>query len=269
MRPNSSWIDKSFLKEYLLKPLLLSIVFVSVLFVLNKFTYFNFSLGSNQPYNQFEVIGTGKVATTPNIATTTYTITETAKTEEEARSAANTKQNESLSEIKKLGISEKDIKTIGFYVNPNYEFEQQQGEVEPLIYPPSRQVQNGYVATVTTEIKSSDIEKINKAIDAVTAIGATVGGVSYTFDDEEKYKLEATNKAIEQAKLQAEDMAKTAGFKLGNVVSIRNVDDQYGYPQPYAAETNLKSAAPDTSTNLQPGENEITVRIGVTYQIKN
>lgn len=266
MNPNASWIDRSFLKEYFLKPLLFAIVLVGVLFLLNQFTYFNFSIGSNNTYNTFEVVGVGKVSATPNIATTTYTITETAATEEAARSAANEKQNQALSKLKNIGITEQDI-TSNIYINPNYETEPLQSGGEPLIYPPTRQVQNGYTATITTEIKSKDVEKVNQAIDAVTTIGATVSGVSYTLDDQEKYKQEATVLAVEDAKKQAEEIAKTAGFKVGNIVTIRNVDENFGYPQPYAAEGMLKSSAPDASTNLQPGENEVTARMGITYTI--
>lgn len=271
MNPNTSWIDRSFLKEFFLKPLCYAVVLVLVLFALNKFTYFNFSLGSNNSFNSFEVIGTGKVSAVPNIATTTYTITESADTEEAARSAANKKQNQALTKLKALGIEQKDI-TSNIYINPNYEATPLSANtVEPaqdsLIFPPRQPVQNGYVANVTTEIKSSDVEKINQAIDVVTAIGATVGGVSYTFDDQEKYKMEATDKAIAHAKQQAENMAQAAGFKLGKIVSIRNADDGYGYPQPYSADATLKATVPETQTDLQPGENEITARIGVTYYI--
>lgn len=269
MNPNTSWIDRSFLKEYFLKPLLFAIVLVGVLFLLNKFTYFNFSIGSNNTYNTFEVVGVGKVTATPNVATTNYTITEKGATEEAARAAANEKQNQALTSLKGIGIEESDI-TSNIYVNPNYETEPLQGGAEPLTYPPTRQVQNGYTATVTTEIKSKDVEMINQAIDSVTTIGATVGGVSYTFDDQEKYKQEAAILAVEDAKKQAEAMAKTAGFKVGSIVTIRNVDDAYGYPQPYEANRTLAldGSAPEAKTNLQPGENEITARIGITYNIK-
>lgn len=273
MNPRPSWIDKEFLKEYFLKPVLFAVVLVGVLFLLNQFTYFNFSIGSNNSYNSFEVIGTGKVKAVPNIATTTYTVTETAKTEEEARSAANEKQNQALAEIKEIGIAETDI-TSNIYVNPNYDptpLNATEPTQDSLIFPPRQPVQNGYVATITTEVKSSDVEKINQAIDAVTAIGATVGGVSYTFDDQEKYKMEATDKAVANAKQQAENMAEAAGFKLGKILTVRNVDDGYGYPVPYAAERSLAldSAVPQEKTDLQPGQNEITARIGVTFEIKN
>lgn len=258
-------IDKPFLKEYLLKPVCFALVFVVVLFLLNKFTYFNFSLGSNQNFNSFEAVGTGKVTAVPNVAQTTFNIQERAATQEAARAAANTKQNQAIEALKKLGIKEADIKTTGFYVNPNYET-----TTDSLIVRPPSTQQNGYVADVTTSVKAENVETLNKAIDALTKIGMNVGGVEYTFDDREKYVLEAQNKAIAQAKIQAQDWAKSAGFKLGKIMSVRNADEGYGYPQPYAADSamSLKAGAPETQTNLQPGENEITAKMGVTFYIK-
>ncbi len=260
-------IDKPFLKEYLLKPACFALVIVTVLFLLNKFTFFNFSLVSNQSYNSFEAVGTGKVTAVPDIAQTTFNVSEKATTQEAARETANNKQNQAVDALKKLGIKEGDIKTVGFYVNPNYE-----DVVLNTISarPPTTTSQNGYIANVTTTVKSDSIDTLSKAIDALTTIGLNVSGVEYTFDDREKYVLEAQNKAIAQAKAQAADWARAAGFKLGKIVSIRNADDGYGY-QPYAADASamsLKTSEPAVTTDLQPGENEITAKMGVTFYIK-
>ncbi|MBP7832321.1 MAG: SIMPL domain-containing protein [Candidatus Levybacteria bacterium] len=265
-------IDRTFLKEYLLKPACFALVIIAVLFLLNKFTYFNFSLGSNQNMNSFEAIGTGEVTAVPDVAQTTFSIQERGTTQEAARSAANTKQTQAIEELKKLGVKEADIKTTGFYVNPNYEPDPITGSTttDSIALPIRQNAQNGYVANVTTTVKAEKIETLNKAIDALTTIGINVSGVEYTFDDRQKYVLEAQNKAIEQAKIQAQDWARAAGFKLGKIVSIRNADEGYGY-QPYAADSavmNLKAGAPETQTDLQPGENQITARMGVTFYIR-
>lgn len=260
-------IDRSFLKEYVLKPACFALVIVVVLFLINKFTYFNFSIGSNQNYNSFEVVGTGTVTAVPDVEQTTFNIQERGATQEAARSAANTKQNQAIEELKKLGVKEADIKTVGFYVNPNYEDVVLE---TTAIRPPTTSQQNGYIANVSTSVKAENVDTLNKAIDALTAIGINVGGVEYTFDDREKYVLEAQNKAIEQAKLQAADWAQAAGLKLGKVISVRNADDGYGY-QPYAADSavmNMRTVAPETQTDLQVGENEITARMGVTFSIR-
>lgn len=263
-------IDKTFLKEYLLKPACYVVVFLVALFLLNKFTYFNFSLGSNQNTNSFEAIGAGKVTAVPNVAQTSFSITEKATTQEGARSAANVKQNQAITELTKLGIKKTDIKTSGFYVNPNYEVDAVSSGTESLIYPPRQQAQNGYVANVTTSVKADNVETLNNAIDALTKIGMNVGGVEYTFADREKYVLQAQNEAIENAKAQAVDWAKAAGIKLGKIVSIRNASDgMYGYDTfSESPAMSAKVATPNPDTSLEPGSNEITAKMGVTFYIK-
>jgi uncharacterized protein len=217
------------------------------------------------------VIGTGKVSAIPDVASVSFTVEEKGATQEAAREAANAKQNKALSALEEIGINKENIRTTGFYVNPNYEDEIQplQGRVEPAIYPPQNRVQNGYSAVITTEVKSDDIKLLNQAIDSLTRIGADVSGVSYKQGDREKYVLKAQNKAIENAKDQASDWSKAAGVKLGKVVTIRNADDNYGYPQPYADSVSLKTTPDDGSTNLEPGTTEITARMGVTFEIRN
>lgn len=257
-------INKALIREYFIKPLCFAAVLVLVLFLLNKFTYFNISLTSNNSYNSFEVIGVGKVTKIPNIAQTTFTIEEKGETQENAKNAANSKQNQAIKKLEALGIQKKDIKTTGFFVSPNYE------DATTLIYPPQPRTQKGYIANIATTVKSPDIDRINKAIDALTALGMNVGGVTYSYADQTAYQNEAQAKAIQDAKTQAESLAKVAGFKLGKIVTIRNVDDQNNFTQPYAADSvTMKAAAPNEPTDLQPGENEITARMGVTYYIKN
>ncbi len=250
-------------KNYLLKPFCYALVIVATLFILNKFTSFNISLGSNNNYNTFEVVGIGKVTAVPNIAQTTFTINEKGVTQEDAKNAANTKQNQALSVLTALGIPRENIKTIGFYVNPNYDSTVQlQTQIAPV-----RPFQNGYVATITTQVKGSSADQVSRAIDKLTALGMNVGGVEYTYADKQQYINQAQSIAIANAKKQAQSIAKAAGFRLGKIVTIRNIDDQ-NVPQPYA-NSSLKTGAPNEDTSLQPGSNEVTARIGVTYYIKN
>lgn len=266
---------REFFRIYLLKPICYVGIVILALFLLNQFTFFNVSLGSNQNYNSFEVIGTGKVTAVPDVAQTTFSISEKGTTQEAVRSAANTKQTAAITELTKLGVKKEDIKTTGFYVNPNYE-ETTTAMAAPAmdtmsIRPPGLPQQNGYVANVTTTVKAQKVEILNQAIDKLTAIGINVGGVEYTFDDRQKYVNEAQDEAIKNAKATAQNIAKAAGFKLGKIVSVRNADEGYGY-QPYAADAmSMKSAVAPAggATELEPGSNEITSKMGITYYIKN
>lgn len=255
-------INREIVKDYFIKPLCFAAVLVLVLFLLNKFTYFNISLSSNNNYNSFEVIGTGTVNRVPNIATTSFTIEEKGTTQEAAKNAANSKQNQALKELDSIGIQKSDI-TSSVSVNPNYE-----NSTVVLTYP-SRQAQNGYVALISTTIKSKQIDQINKAIDALTKLGINVGGVSYSYSNQTTYQEEAQAKAIQNAQTQAENLSKAAGFKLGKIVTIRNADENNGGPQPFTTNALDMKAAPNVPTDLQPGSNEITAHMGVTYYIKN
>ncbi|HMS23035.1 MAG TPA: SIMPL domain-containing protein [Candidatus Levybacteria bacterium] len=254
---------KVFFKNYLLSPICYIVLTLITLFILNQFSYFNISLSSNNNYNTFEVIGTGKVTAAPNIATTLFTIEEKGTTQEQAKNSANAKQNQAIKDLTALGIPKANIKTTGFFVNPNFEDE------TLTLQAPARRVQQGYIATVTTQVKGENVDQINKAIDKLTALGINVGGVEYQYKDKQQYVNEAQDKAIANAKEQAQNIAKAAGFKLGKIVTVRNAanDGQY---QPYSSEAmNLTKTAPDTNTQLQPGENEITSQMGVTYYIRN
>lgn len=267
-------LDNAFLKEYLLKPLCYAGVFLLMLFLLTKFSAFNFSLSSNNNNNAFDVTGTGKVTAVPNIAQTTFSITEKAKTQEEAKNAANAKQNNAIEILTSLGIKKEHIKTDGFYVNPNYEdvtiqpLEAGTGTKSVNQFVPVQRAPSGYVANVSTTVKSEKVEVLNQAIDKLTALGINVGGVSYSFDDQETYKAQARVKAIEDARKKAEELAKVAGFKVGKLISIRENDQGGIYPYANAMKATTPEAR-DTTTDLQPGENEISTSVSITYGIKN
>jgi len=265
-------IDKAFLKEFLLKPLCYAGVFLLAVYILNTFTNFNFSLSSNSNNNSFEVTGTGKVTAVPNVAQTNFSVTEKGKTQEEAKNSANAKLNSAIEVLISLGVKKEHIKTDSFYVNPNYEDVVAQplavGTGTSSQFIPAQRTSNGFVANVSTTVKSEKVEVLNQAIDKLTALGINVGGVTYSFDDQESYKAQARVKAIEDARKKADELAKVAGFKVGKLISIMETDQGGIYPYANA----MKATAPetrDTTTDLQPGENEISTSVTITYGIKN
>lgn len=255
---------RQFFVNYLLHPICYIALIVLALFILNQFAYFNLSLSSNNNLNSFEVIGTGKATAVPKNATVSFTVTEKGDTQNAAKDAANNIQNQANAALISLGIPKQNITTTSINVNPNYE---EAGAAQPIVLPPNRQVQNGYVATINTQVKGT-INQINKAVDELSALGANVSGVEYASENQNQLMEEAQAKAIQNAKEQAQNIASAAGFKLGKIVSVRNADLAQGGPQPFA-NTTLKSSAPDTSTNLQPGQNEVVANMGVSFYIKN
>ena len=80
---------------------------------------------SNSPAtNVIAVNGTGEVFAVPDIATLSFSVSETAKTVGEAQDIASKKINSILDAVKKMGIEDRDIKTIGYNSYPKYVYSQ-------------------------------------------------------------------------------------------------------------------------------------------------
>lgn len=207
----------------------------------------------------FTVDGVGEIEAVPNSHSTTYTINEEGTTEKEAQEKGNTKQAEARDALISLGFEDKDIKTEGYYINPNYE-----------ILPSGGSRESGFQINVTTTIKSKDLEKINKALDELVAIGVQVGGVSSEFDstNNEDLKKQARAKAVENARQKAEQLASSAGFKVGKIASIYEATPYYPGPIPMYAEKSAMGADAQ-ATQIDPGTDNLSVQVSITYYIKD
>lgn len=127
----------------------------------------------------------------------------------------------------------------------------------------------GYTVTQELKVTTKSVDVANKALDAAVANGANqISGVTFTINDEDRKALQqkARKAAIADAKNKAQEIAKDAGIKLGKVVNIYVSDDQ-PVPMMYdsrkaGAELSNQSAP----TNLQPGENTVTVTVTLSYE---
>lgn len=135
----------------------------------------------------------------------------------EANSAAKAAQSNresmttAIATIKSLGYEAGEIKTGQYLIRPIYSTNKEG----------IRQLQ-GFEARNSIEIKSSKLNLIGQLIDKATAAGINeISDLQFTLADPEKARLEAIQKAIEQAKLEAEQAAKTAGVALKKVREIR------------------------------------------------
>jgi hypothetical protein len=226
------------------------------------------SVTTNQT-NLFSADGEGKATAVPDQATVDAGVTQQGTTVADTQNKVNTQTQKIITEIKKLGISDQDIKTTNYSLNPNYG---QNGGIQPMIYPPINNGGNqtiiGYSVTQNLEINVKDLTKVNKVIDTATANGANlVGGANFNFSDQLQKKLEnqARVQAVNNAKQKAESLASAAGVHLGRVINV--VEGQSGFPQPLA----MKSAAAGTvdqsiPTNVTPGENSVTIDVTIYYE---
>lgn len=240
------------------------IVFFIVLFVYTKLAgpipFFINSVNTTKT-DLFSSSGEGKITAVPDMATVTVGVTQTSATVADAQEKANKATDKIIQDVKKLGLSDKDIKTTNYSVSPNYS-----NEIIPMMGGGQQNI-TGYTVTQNLEIKINPIDKANKVLDTATADGANlVNGVNFTFSDDLQKSLssQATQQAVDDAKNKAQGLANAAGIHLGKIV---NVVENSNQPRPLMMAAGVAAKTDQsTPTNVTPGENTLTVDVVLYYE---
>jgi uncharacterized protein YggE len=205
------------------------------------------------------VVGVGKVTVVPNTATVTVGIVvSNAKTVDETQEEINVINNKIIESMGKLGIAKMDIKTSNYSINPDYSYTNGTNQI------------TGYSGNASLTVTVKDTKVLPQVITEATKAGANqVGDPQYTVDSPEKFREEARNKAIANAKEEAAKLAQSLGIKLGKVTNI--VESQPNNPVPmfYQADA-LKTAnsAEITPPTIEAGSQEITSTITLYFEKK-
>jgi uncharacterized protein YggE len=203
------------------------------------------------------VSGNGTVYLTPDIAYIYIGVhTEEAEVTQ-AVNRNNTQTQALVDALKNMGVAAADIQTSNFSVWTGQSYDKTTGDANGTYYA----VDNTVYVTVR------DLTKLGSLLN--TAVGAGANNInSITFDvaDKTAAMAQARQKAMANASDLADELAKTAGVKLGDIQSITYSDTSpmsyYGMGGGGGAE------APNASVPIQPGQTEISVIVSVTYYIK-
>lgn len=160
--------------------------------------------------SELAVVGEGKVEIIPDSAQVEAgTTVNNESSVEIVQEKINAVHNAIVNEMQKLGIQKEDIKTSNYSINPNYVYEGSRNSIE------------GYNGSASITIKVKNIQLLSNVMGAVAQSGANqIQGANFSVMDPAKYREEARNKAIENAKLQAQKLAKTLGIRLGKISNI-------------------------------------------------
>lgn len=213
------------------------------------------------------VTGTGKASATPNIAQISFSVEQIGATGSDAQDKATKLTEAALAALKKLGILDKDIKTTGYQVTPDY-------EVKPCS--PGTPCTTGtgkilgYRVTQSVEVKVRDTAKAGDILQALTALGVqNVSGPNFMVDDESATQAQARGIAIADAREKAEVLAAQLGVRLGKIIGF---SENGGVVYPMNQRAMTKSAAMDSATAPAPsipvGENETNTNVTVVYEIR-
>jgi uncharacterized protein len=205
------------------------------------------------------VTGKGEVLVKPDIANFSFTVSEEGSAVAVAQDKANKKMEAILEFLKKNAINESDIKTSAYNIYPRYDYR-----------PYGKQTLAAYVVSQTIDVKVRRLEDAGKLLSGIGEFGAIqVSGLTFSVDKEDELVREARNKAIQDAREQANILAESLGVKLGKITAFYETSPYQPRPLYYKDSVSLGSeGAANQSTQVPGGESEITSTVSITYQIR-
>lgn len=202
----------------------------------------------------------GKVKVAPDIANVSFSVVSEGKDPKALQEENTRKMNAAITFVKGQGIPEKDIQTQQYTLSPNYRWMPET----------NKQVWDGYTLTQTVIVKIHDFAKVASVLAGLPGLGVNqLSGPNFQVEDPEKYMNEARKQAFEKARAKVDAMAEQNGVRIRRVVTFS--ESGGGYPIMYdravAMEAGGAPSLPPQPT-IQPGEQEVTVQVSVTYEIQ-
>ena len=203
----------------------------------------------------------GKATVTPDIAEATFSVVSRGKNPEELADNNNQKVSAAIEFLKSVVVADKDIKTVGYNLSPDYRYDPQT----------ARNFITGYTLTQTVNVKIRDLKKVAGIIGGLTPLGINqIGGINFSIEDQEKILAAARSEAFERAQAKATEMASANHARLGRIINIS--ESQGGVPIPYyfgAASLRSSEVAPAVaSPTIEPGSQEVKDQVTLVYELE-
>lgn len=207
------------------------------------------------------VSGKGEMMVKPDIATISFSVLAENMDVAKAQSDSATKMNNIIAFLKNNGVDEKDIKTTDYNIYPRYDY------INNTAYPYNgKQTLAGYDVSQTVSVKIRDLTKAGSVLGGVGSLGVTnISGLTFGVDKEDDVKVQARNLAVEDAKTQAQTLAKSLGVKLGKITAF---SESNNYPIYYGiGAAKMMDSVSSVAPQLPAGQNTITSNVNITYEI--
>ncbi len=201
---------------------------------------------------EISVTGNGSVALAPDVANVNANVETNAPNAGEAVAMNNAAYDRIVAALEKAGVARTDVTLSSYNVNYN---------PKPHVLPPNPGGERyGYTVSREFNVKVRDIGKAGRVADACTSSGATsINGVTFGLADSSGPRAEATRKAVDDARTNAEALAAAAHLRI---VSIKSVELQGSgvNPQPL-----MRMAAANAPTQFDQSNVNVSVSVSVTF----
>jgi uncharacterized protein YggE len=204
------------------------------------------------------VSGQGEIQAEPDLAHVTLGVESRKPKLEEARAEVARTIDAVLKLTRDLKIDQTLVRSTRINVQPEYNWDANARERNLIGYYVSRQV----------EIELRDLEKLGQLLERATDLGVNQLG-DPRLDSSKRRDLErqALAKAVEDARANAEAVAKTAGARLG---PVRTISANSGYvppPMPMRGKVMMAMEASDAAQSYQSGQMTFTGNVQIEYDL--
>ncbi len=208
--------------------------------------------------SSIRVTGDSKVTAKPDRVQIDLGVTTRATHSQEAASQNARQLDAVLAAVKRSAGPTATFKTIGYALNPNYQYHVSGGE--PSI--------TGYTASNTVQVTLDDLARIGSVIDSATQAGANhVQGIRFTLRDQDAVRAAALREAALRARAEADVLAAALGLRVVRILSVEESSPRMlpvlNMPMPRVA----MSSAAEVSTPVEAGTLEVTADLTLTVEV--
>ena len=204
------------------------------------------------------VSGEGEVSVAPDRADVSFSAEASEKSLADAERAVTENTAKLLKLCEALGVPKNHVRSAQLNVSPQYD-----GGVVS-----SRPRIVGYMVSRQVEIDLRDLTKLGKLLQGAVEGGANrVGGVSFGSTRKDEHQRAALALAAEDAKANAEVLAKTMGVKLGRLHTL-TASESGGMPPPMPMMQFRKAMASEAADpSYQAGEIRFQASVTAEYDL--
>ena len=207
-------------------------------------------IAQNSPQPTVDVTGEGIILVIPDEVTVNVRVENTGKVVKELKAKNDRIVNEVLIAIKRMGIDDKDVQTEYVRLNKSYEY--------------NTKTYN-YSANQSVSIKLRDLNKYENLMDELMESGINrIDGISFSSSNKTNLESQARKKAMEDAKIKAQEYVGVLGQSIGKAVSISELRGS-NVPSPIYRGMTVAADSSGGSQTLAPGEMEIRVNVNVRF----
>jgi uncharacterized protein YggE len=182
----------------------------------------------------------------------------------EARRLAAAAMTTVTAALRNTGLAADGIQTIGFSLQPEYE------------YVNNRQRMKGFLVSNQVQVRIDDVSKVADVLDAVGSLSLpasstiTIAGLRFDLKNRAAVERDALKGAVEDAMARAKSMAAGAGLSLGRTLRIEESGGQVmpKFNEPVMMRASRGVGAAEVETPIEPSDIEIRAQVSLTIEIK-